>query len=73
MNYFLKFYTGSKEQLVSVEPSHIRDAHVGETVMLETFVPESFKNKTFAKIASITVEKGKRIYELTVDYRKGLE
>lgn len=72
MNYFLQYQVGGKETNLLVDPSHIRDAHVGETVMMETFAPETFKHKTFARIQHIKIEKGKRTYELTFDYVKSI-
>lgn len=73
MNYYLQFHIGSKEHEIDVNPAHIRDAHVGETVMLDTFFPDLFKHKTFSKISQIEIEKGKRVYKLSIDYRQSIE
>lgn len=70
MIYCLEYTVKGKIESVQVEPAHIRDAGRADVVMLNTFVPETFPDKTFATIYEIVVEKGKRTYKLNIDYRQ---
>ena len=69
MKYFVEFLSGTRDvQKEIVNPQHIRDAHIGETIILNTFFPEIFDTKTYFQIRDIEIEAGKRLYKLTKQY-----
>ena len=67
MRYYLNFYNGQKGEYENqeVSPQEIRDASVGETIVLSSFFPDDFVIKTRMLIRDIEIEKGKRTYLLS--------
>lgn len=69
MKYFVEFLYQVKDiQKEIVNPQHIRDAHIGETIIINTFFPELFNTRTYFVIRDIEIEAGKRLYKLKPQY-----